>query len=276
MDLSNKLKGIPKIYCLTLDQRSDRTEYAEKQYFQWGIKNYQLCSGSEYRLSTYENWKHEVILNPVEEFPQKNKHITELSITVCYLNIIKQWLENTDENHILIMEDDYDLSYVDYWHFDWEYLMNNIPYDWDCIQMSFENDLVIPCHLHPIEPGHGAGAFLINRRYAEKLMHLYRKDGKWDLSKKCRNLNWMRTPNITVDYLIGHGGKTYCIPLISVNPNIGSYSTNFLRTDRQDLIFTRKAYNKWWKELRDYCSIKKFFTYGHSSDIILRRQDFDI
>jgi hypothetical protein len=31
------------------------------------------------------------------------------------------------------MEDDTDLSLVKYWHFDWEYFMNNIPYDWDAV-----------------------------------------------------------------------------------------------------------------------------------------------
>ena len=82
------------------------------------------------------------------------------------------------------MEDYYDFSFIEYWHFDWRYLMNRIPYDWDSIQMSFENPTIIPCFLHPILSGHGVGASLINRKYVEKLLSLHYKDGKFDLSKK--------------------------------------------------------------------------------------------
>ena len=42
-------------------------------------------------------------------------------------------------------------------------------------------------------------------------------------------------PNRTIDYFLCHAGRTYSIPLISLNPGMGSYSKNIKRNDRPDL-----------------------------------------
>ena len=281
MNLKDKLKGIPPIILLTLDGNLDRQEYTETQYDYWGIKNYTKVSGSKYQLSTYEDWKDLVILNPFDEnYKRKNHHIAEISITLSHLINIKNWLENSSDPYVIIMEDDYDLSFIEYWHFDWEYLMNNIPYDWDCIQMSFDNEKLVPCFLHPILSGHDTGASLINRRYAEKIISLHYKEGKFDLSQKICNYKWsnraintyggLGMPNFTTDYFLGHNGKTYCMPLISVNQNFGSWAQNICRKkERIDLEFSYKAYQKWWTELRDEYTLEEFFTYGKPNDRII-------
>jgi hypothetical protein len=278
MNLGNKLKGLPPIRLLTLDERQDRQKYAEIQYDYWEIKNYTKVSGSKYQASTYEDWKDLVILNPFDDSNDKRKNnpVTEISMSLFYLLTIKDWLETTDEKYLILMEDDYDLIFIEYWHFDWEYLMNSIPYDWDSIQMSFENPSLIPCFLHPILPGHSLGASLINRRYAEKLISIHYKDGKFDLSQKIGNQYWTNDPNFTGDYFIGHCGKTYCIPLLSVNQRFGSYAGNVCRKEeRKDLEFSYKACKKWWTELRDEYTLEDFFTYGKPNDRIITPEEFE-
>ena len=276
MNLNNKLKGLPDIHLLTLDERSDRQEYTETQYDHWGIKNYTKVSGSKYQAFNYDEWKDLVILNPIVKTPSSLpvwQQLIEISISLTYLLTIKNWLETTNDQYMILMEDDYDLSFIEYWHFDWEYLMNNIPHDWDCIQMSFENGNIYPCYLHPIISGHGTGGSLINRRYAEKLISLYYKDGKFDFSKKICNSKFLGNSNITMDYISGHSGKTYCIPLFDVNPRIGSYAKNILRSDRDDLLFSYKACKKWWTKLRDVYTLEEFFTYGKWNDKAITRKE---
>jgi hypothetical protein len=287
MDLKNKLKGLPPILLVHLDERKDRLEYAETQYDYWGIKNYTKVSASKYQLSTYNEWKDLVILNSFDDYKRKNHHITEISMTLFHLMNIKNWLETSKDPYVIIMEDDYDLDLIKYWHFDWEYLMNNIPYDWDCIQFSFENERLIPCFLHPILSGHGTGASLINRRYAEKIIFLHYKEGKFDLSQKINNCKWsphgmqyykgLGMPNFTIDYFLGHNGKTYCLPLITVNNQFGSYSKNIIRkNERADLEFSRKAYKKWWTTVRDEYSLEDFFTYGKPNDRVITKKEKDL
>lgn len=288
MNLKDKLRGLPHIIVATIDERPDKLEYTQTQYDYWGIKDYKAVSGSKYQLSTYEDyWKDLVILNPFPEgYKRKNHHIAEISITLSHLINIKNWLETSSDPYVIIMEDDYDLSFIEYWHFDWEYLMNNIPYDWDCIQMSFENDKLVPCFLHPILSGHGTGASLINRRYAEKIISLHYKEGKFDLSQKICNYKWsnksivtnsgLGMPNFTTDYFLGHCGKTYCLPLISINPELGSWAQNICRKrERTDLNLSYRAFTKWWTELRDDYTLEEFFTYGKPNDRIITMKELD-
>ena len=91
--MNDKLKDIPHIFLLTLDERSDRLKYTETQYDYWGIKDYTVVSGSKYQSSTYEDWKDLVILNSFDGY---NRHLTDVSIALSYLFIIKKWLETTD------------------------------------------------------------------------------------------------------------------------------------------------------------------------------------
>ena len=83
------------------------------------------------------------------------------------------------------------------------------------------------------------------------------------------------TPS-TADYFLGHCGKTYCLPLISVNPNVGSYETDYHRPDREDLTFTRRAYDLWWKKLKNKTGLDTFFTYGKPYDFRITRSNIDI
>jgi hypothetical protein len=100
MNLTDKLKGLPDVYLLTLDERPDRQEYTESQYDHWGIKNYTKVSGSKYQVSNYDEWKDLVILNPFVKNPGGHQsppvwqQLTEICTCLSDLLIIKNWLEN--------------------------------------------------------------------------------------------------------------------------------------------------------------------------------------
>jgi hypothetical protein len=273
MNLKNKLNGIPPIYYINLDERTDRKNYTENQYDFWKIKNYKRISASKYKLSNYDEWKNLVILNSNNEIYIKNKrHLIEAAATLSYLDLIKTWIETTNEKYLLILEDDYDLSMIEYWHFDWNFLMNNVPYDWDVIQLSFENRRCMPCFLHPTLDIHGAGAFLINRHYAEKIIRLHYIEEKYNLHQKIGSFTWTKQykhPSLTGDYIISKNGKSYSIPLMYINPNLGSYEINYQRSHTPFLKHIEKCYKKWWIELRDNYTLNDFFTYGKPNDKII-------
>ena len=83
----------------------------------------------------YETWK-DKLFKP--EFI-KPEHYRSTCITISTLEMIRHWLNNTNDKYLILMEDDYDLDLIEYWHFDWKTLMNHLPYDWDCIQLGFES-----------------------------------------------------------------------------------------------------------------------------------------
>jgi len=276
----NKLKGLPTIYYLNLDERDDRKIYMENQFDRFKISKYERISTSSYQLHNFDEWKHRLILNDVYQAKSPKHHIIEIAISLTYYDIILSWFKNTSEQYLLLFEDDYNLNFVDDWHFDWEYLMNQLPFDWDCIQLSFENDKIFPCFLHPIHSNHGTGAMLLNRPYVEKLIRILTTDNKVNFTQNIRNYKWaklLHQPNFTVDYYLSHCGRGYALPLIAINPNDGgSFSFRAVRKDRPDLSFSLRAQELWWKKLRDKYSLEDFFYFGKPNDLILTPKNINL
>jgi hypothetical protein len=266
VDLNNKLKGLPTIYYVNLDNRIDRREWMESQFDHWKIKNFLRVSGTKYLASRHDEWKDKYI-GEGHCFGQ----IQHTANAISHLEMIKNWLETTNDKYLLIFEDDADLSLIKYWNFDWEYLMNNIPYDWDCIQFAYlSKKRQVYFFLHP-KPYFATyyGPCMINRHYAEKLIRLhYTNDNKINLTMKTNNNIFIREGNkLTVDYFICGNGKTYCIPLLSSNVNFLSYEGYVENTGLIEhatpLIM---AFNDWWQNDHHKFSLEEFFTYGKRND----------
>lgn len=285
MKITDKLKGIPKVYYYNLDSRPDKQEYMESQFDFWEI-NYKRISSSKYTPENYEEWKDKVILNPKWDYfrdtftddygeVKHQRYLIQNAHVLNQMETIKNWIQNTNEKYMMFMEDDHDLSMIEYMHFDWEYLMNHIPYDWDVIQFEVSNRLAIPCFLHPTMDRSATGPMLINREYAEKLMRIhYTTDDKINFNQKISSYSWTKNsddPGIIPDYVISKNGKGYSMPLIYLNPYMGSYSDNIFRRDHLDLFkHLKDLHHQWWKILRDDYTLEEFFTHGKPNDLILK------
>lgn len=236
-----KFKGFPDVYYLTHPNNIKLQEYTEKNLEENKIFNF----------------------NRVYFDYQEN----EVSFATAIIKTLKNWLEKTNDNHVIIMTDDIDYQYVEYFHFDWEYFMNNVPYDFDSIQLGFEDKLeVLPCFLHPVRDSHGYGMTLITRRYAQKLIKLHYYDGKYNFFHKISNLFWKSDDNfVSPHYFLNQCGKCYSIPMFPRNPIFA-----------RDKYFTpesfethRKLYSIWWKKLRDTKTLEEFFCYFSTKDLYL-------
>lgn len=259
MNLKNKLKGLPTIYYVNLDHRSDRREYMESQFDHWKIKNYHRISSSKYLSSKDYEWQH-LLLDD-----QLNFGSAQVGNSITHLEMIKNWLKTTDDEYMIMMEDDYDLSLIEYWNFDWEYLMNKIPKNWDCIQLGFENDDLIPFFLHPLHPNHGFGPCLINRSYAEKLIRLHCFGDKFKLNIQSNDDKYKNIYGM-VDCFLIESGKTYSIPLITTNVNFGS-DYDLEGRVREWHEECRDLYHYWWKNEHHKFTLDEFFSYNKSNDM---------
>jgi len=263
MNLKDKLKGLPTIYYVNLDHRTDRRDYMESQFDYWKISNFHRISATKYLSTEDYKWQHLVL----DENLKIASSLVANSIT--HIEMIKHWLETTDEEYLIIMEDDYDLSLIEYWNFDWNYLMNNIPANWDCIQLGFENQEIIMFYLHPCQKNSGFGPCLINRHYAEKLVKIHFINDKFKL---------ITSSNITlkhyyasIDWWILEDGLTYSIPLITTSPNLGSdahHSGNAPPWFEE----CRRLYYDWWQNEHHKFTLEEFFTYGKPNDHAMIRK----
>ena len=255
--MSNKLEGIPSIYYLNLDSELDRRKYMENQFEKWNLNNVTRFSGSQYLAENYDDWKN--ILHFSHTITEK-KHQLAASITLSTLEMIRYWLETTDEKCLILFEDDYDLNLIQYWHFDWKYLMNNIPYDWDCIQLGYESPQFIKFFLHPKDNTSAYGPILINRHFAQKLINLHYIKEKYMLIRKYGSHPYNTGHRVvSLDSFICFLGKTYQLPLITQNPHLD-------KVPKKHHFLCRDMYYDWWQNGRDQFSLEDFFSYGKEND----------
>lgn len=277
MDLNNKLKGMPKVHFFNLDNRTDRYKWMVNQFDKYDIE-YEKVSGTKYLASEAQKWKH--MIADIEDY---NLLVPIAANAVTHLEFLKNWYITTEDPYVLLMEDDYDLNLIDYWHFDWSYMIDHLPYDWDCLLMGFENPDGVRFHLHPIEAAHDFGPVLLKREYVEKILDIHCVGDKYKLVNTVANAAWNKQKDVagsgTVDYFMVHTGRTYCLPLITINANFGSFENNsiiqkFYRSEGD--IIARNTYYFWWQHQRDYYSLDQFFTFGSKDheDMIMKPQRY--
>jgi len=259
MDLKNKLNNLPHIYYVNLDNRVDRKEYMENQFDWWKVKNFTRVSSSKYLASQSDEWADKVISGNVKNLPAY-----AVGNAITHFELLKDWLATTNDPYVILMEDDYDMNLIEYWQFDWDYLMTKLPYDWDCIQLGFETKHFIPFFLHPKLRHSYFGPIMITRDYAEKLLRLHCVGEKYCLDKFVSDYTF-RYSSVTVDYFMGHTGKTYSIPLITTNIESGSTEKNVM-VPRDHHTKSRSAYYYWWMSQSKNFTLDEFFTYGKEND----------
>lgn len=273
MTIKNKLKNIPHIYYVNLDERIDRKKYMETQFERWGIENFTRISASKFLVSEKEKWKHLVLGDTTNSFSYAVAH------AITHFDFLKHWLDSTDDEYLIMMEDDYDLGIIQYWHFEWEYLMSKLPYDWDCIMLGFESPDIIPFYLHPLNYEYSLGPCLFNRDYVKKLLRLHCVGDKYKLDNNIGNAVWKnhkgyKSVSGTGDYFLCQNGKTYALPLIPLNPCFGSFEDN-VWLPRPHMQICLDTYYDWWKYDRDKFTLDEFFTYNKPNDSMMQRSVVD-
>jgi hypothetical protein len=254
--MSEKLKGLPTIYYLNVDSKTERKEYMESQFDKWEISNVTRFSEGIFYPENFKEWESLVYKSEI----YKEQDYLKVCINLSTLEMVRHWLENTNEKYLILFEDDYDLNLIEYWHFDWKYLMTHLPYDWDCIQLGFESHNYISFFLHPKTSHSFYGPVLINRHFAQKLIDIHTIKGKYSFIHNYGPEYFYRC--LGLDQFFGFVGKTYQIPLITQNPNLDEIP-------KKHHFICRDLYYNWWKNNRDDFTLKDFFTYGKKYDHLM-------
>ena len=262
MNLENKLIGFPHVYYFNMDKETDRNEYMKTQFDTYGIE-YTRVSSNRFDASKVSDWSNflydsqDIIKN------QDGMNLRVLANFVSHIAFLKEWYDNSDEDIIVLMEDDYDLSLIDYWHFDWNYFMSHIPFDWDTIQLGYEHFERVQFFLsHKDYRSFNFGPTLINRSHVKKILDLHLIDGRIKGRGNCAY--GIDDTLMSVDMSINHIGKNYTIPLITTN-------TDLFQKDNSSNVFKRHHVNRyiyhyWWKNKRDEFSLEDFFRMNKPND----------
>ena len=222
-----KLKGLPHIYCINLDDKTDRWESMETQFKYWEIENYTRVSAHDGRG---DNDLGEILKG---RYPD-NMNSGEVGCVTSHLKALKEFL-NSGEQCAIIMEDDCDINTASYWPFSWKDFFCKVPYDYDVVQLAIINPAQVNVKIHRrFVNDFSTACYMITRRYAQKLIDLHVRGDKYKLDNGVK-------PRAVADDLIYNSGNTFAIPLFLYKIELGS--------DIHDIhidVFHKSSYDGLW------------------------------
>jgi hypothetical protein len=223
-----KLQGFGPIYYLNLDGQPERREFMENQFKYWEIENYE-------RISAYDGRDDDLSDILKGRYPEKMTP-GEIGCVTSHLKAIGHWLDTSDSPYAVFMEDDCSLDLVRFWPFTWRDFYSRLPYDWDCVQISIicTGDIHVRLHKRFVND-FSTACYIMNRRYAEKLMHFHVKGAdKYKLDNGVK-------PRPVADDLLYNAGNTYAIPLLLYRTELGSS----IHPEHVD-VFHKQNYQSQW------------------------------
>ena len=203
-----KIKGLPKILWLNLDSDTHRRDYMESQFSHWEIENHFRVSGFDGRTDD--------VCSYLSGRAPDNMSPNEIGCCMSHLNAIKYFYENTEDDYVLIFEDDVVLDTVKYWNFTWKDFISKLPHCWDCVQLTtICTGNIHVCLHHYLINDFSAAAYLITRHHAAKIIKNHVRGDKFKLD------NGVKPRAVSEDTIFG-SGKTYSIPLFLYRLDLGS------------------------------------------------------
>jgi len=230
---AHKLKGVPPVYYINLDEEPERRIYMETQFKYWEIEDYT-------RISAYDGRGDRDLGHVLKGRYPDGMSSGEVGCTTSHLRLLKHFLENSDSPCALVMEDDCDLGTAFHWPFSWKEFFCKIPYDYDVVQLAIINPASITIQLHKrFVNDFSTACYLITRRHAQKLMDLHVRGEKYKLDNGVK-------PRAVADDLIYNSGNTFAIPLFLYKIEMGSS----IHTDHVDLIHKSSHEGLWnfWRQ----------------------------
>ena len=228
-----KLKNLPPIYYLNLEEEPERRVYMETQFKYWEIDNYT-------RIEAYDGRDDRDLGHILKGRYPDNMSSGEVGCTTSHLKALKHYLETSNAPCALIMEDDCDLGTASHWPFTWRDFYAKVPYDYDVVQLAIINPAQINVQLHKrFVNDFSTACYLINRRHAKKLMELHVREDKYKIDNGVK-------PRAVADDLIYNSGNTFAMPLFLYKIEMGSS----IHKEHVD-VWHRSSYNGLWTFWRE-------------------------
>ena len=251
------LSDLPPIYYISLEESFDRRDKLEKNF-----RDHNIAKVSGLISKRFTECNDVVTGNHVDHLKSTSK-----GCTISHLKNIKTWLETSDSETAIFIEDDLMFETSNYWNFEWSEFVNELPEDWDVIQLIWIRSGIGSIEFRERFPDDwSVTAFMITRNYGRKLLrNYYRGDN---------HFHFDTDKNPTCESIIYDLGKTYTFPLFVEDASITStfgnspdYQEHMERTGNELLIDGQGEYHHessqrildWWKTSGKRKNIKGLF-----------------
>lgn len=255
----SKIDSLPRIICISTDDSDARINNFRDQCISYGITNYEIYSFPRFDASLF---------TLTGEYLYKLNNNSKGPIT-SHVKALKKWYEAYDDDIILVMEDDVNLKTIDYWNFTWHDFIDNLPKDWDCVQLCLIKESLdnININIHKrLNNDFGCQAYLMTRNYAKKIIDKYYIDdycfnfdiGNINIQIEENKYGYYNLFPIIENVLFESIGTVYNFPLFTediINTS-SSFKEDILASNDQYHIASYKYIIEWWKNTGKYKTLK--------------------
>jgi GR25 family glycosyltransferase involved in LPS biosynthesis len=263
-----KLDNFGPVYLINLKDHTHRLSNAIEQFKKHGVKDYEVVEAIDGRNNNLSN-----IIDGT--YPKLKS--SEIGCVASHIKALKHWLDTSDSNYAVIMEDDFSFDTVDHWPFGWDYIKNKIPGGADIVQLIMIKNEPITFSLHKKEKHTKANkmtyewstaCYLIKRSYAKMLVDLHYSDGKYMLPSHGYS-------NQAADVVLYSLGNSYSMPLFThiLDPK------NSINSEHKDFhTLSKNNIDYWWKNNANRYSAESFFdlSNGITSSKVIKNGCFTI
>lgn len=229
--MKSKLENFPSVNYPSLHECPERRAFMQSQFDKYGITNTNC-----YLTDRYEKIKDQYNIHsavPHEGYMP--------GISLSFLHLIKDWYDRNEEEYAIFCDDDTEFVSIDYWSFTWNEFVDNLPEDWECVQlfrvkhwMGESGNYAVgdwstehpKLQLREKLWDDWGTTFLLKRSYAKKILdrhYLYPNEYNFDVPCPTWGYLYPLPENIIYKYL----GKVYNFPLfvekIDLLPSSSTY-----------------------------------------------------
>ena len=208
----HKLKGLPRIFYINLEDHTERREQMEAQFAYWGIPEHSYT-----RVPAHDGRGDNDLGEVLKGTYPKLMSSGEVGCTISHLKALKHWVDNyPEEEYLIVMEDDCDISTAGYWGFTWRDFAAKLPYHFDVVQLAVINPVEVHVKMHlRFVNDFSTACYIIRKHHAEKLVKLHCRGDKYKLDQNVK-------PRAVADDLIYNSGLSFAIPLFLYKIALGS------------------------------------------------------
>lgn len=260
----NKFEGAPEFWYFSIEESFDRREKLHAEFEKYGIK----YKGSIYkRLEDcgYNIEAHDFITE------QLGIYRSTYTAAISHLMTIRDWYEKTDQEIVVMCEDDISFDLVKYWNFNFTDIIKRLPLNWECIQLSLLREYRSTDFRFNKRKEYdwSATAYLINRNFAKKLIdkHLDPVDRKYCKTK----LDYPGNLNVpcSENTIFAQRQNVYNIPLFIekdypstlARQHANAPVNNNRKNTQEDII-------NWWTNIGQNLSADKIMKVKNLSEIV--------
>ena len=106
---------LPHIYYTNVTNKTERRQYMESQFQTLGLKYTRLQMEHFPKDGTLFKW---YLDNLIGNYPDNCSQWINWYGSLLF-DFFEEWIDSTNDEYMILMEDDYDLSLVSRWHFEW-------------------------------------------------------------------------------------------------------------------------------------------------------------